>query len=374
MVAMNPAQTAADPAVRVGRKKRTAHFTQIGNELLRNRALSFKARGILCHLLSHDEGWTIRVSELVRGGVDGEFAIRSGIRELIAAGYVTRTRVVHEITRRVVGWHYEVFDEPQAPKAATSPFPTSGLPTCGFSTCGKPRPKNTKGKNTNSENKDDSLRESSARPEAPCDGNGHDGFSVEEPTPRLQDHGASPEPADGGLLLHAEDELAPAKGFPWPQVHTILQRCAPELGLREHAPARDSAMKRWWLRNGKTVTPFEHLAQRVAASDFLMGRNGHRGRNGAPYPWSWIFARDDGTGELRADRVLAGFYDNDRMAFVLERRKAAAAPRLTRVIFTDQTTREVDLAEQFHGRPRYRLTGEQINGLDEAIDYADGAT
>jgi hypothetical protein len=31
----------------------------------------------------------------------------------------------------------------------------------------------------------------------------------------------------------------------------------------------------------------------------------------------------------------------------------------------------VDLAEPLHGRPRYRLTGEQINGVAEAIDYAE---
>jgi hypothetical protein len=370
MVAIHPTQPAADPAVRVGRKKRTAHFTQIANALLRNRSLSFKARGILGHLLSHDEGWTIRVSELGRDAVDGEFAIRSGIKELMAAGYVIRTRVVDEKTRRVVAWHYEVFDEPQPPVGATSQFPTGGSSTSGFSTRGKSRPKNTNGENTNSENKDDSLRESSARADAPCEGANE--FAAAEPAPHFQEcSAADAEQADGGLLLRSEDEEAPAKGFPWPQVHAIFKRSAPDVGIRENAPARDSAMRRWWLRHNRTVAPFEHLAQRVTASDFLMGRNGHQGRNGAPYPWSWIFAKDDSSGELRADRVLAGFYDNDRMAFVLEKRKAAAAPRLTRVIFTNQTTREVDLAEPLHGRPRYRLTGEQINGVAEAIDYAE---
>lgn len=68
------------------------NFAQIHNAALADGRLSFKARGILAYLLSRPPGWQTSVERLAQSGIDGERAIKTGIKELEALGYMTRTR------------------------------------------------------------------------------------------------------------------------------------------------------------------------------------------------------------------------------------------------------------------------------------------
>ena len=76
------------------RVKALTDFTIIHNSLFRDNTLSYKAKGILCHILSLPDDWDYTISGLVRTGYtkEGEDAIKSGIRELEEAGYVLRER------------------------------------------------------------------------------------------------------------------------------------------------------------------------------------------------------------------------------------------------------------------------------------------
>ena len=68
------------------------NFAQIHNAALADGRLSFKARGILAFLLSRPPGWKTSAERLAKSGVDGERAVKSGLRELEAHGYLKRTR------------------------------------------------------------------------------------------------------------------------------------------------------------------------------------------------------------------------------------------------------------------------------------------
>ena len=68
------------------------NFAQIHNAALADGTLSFKARGILAFLLSRPPGWQTSAERLARSGVDGERAIKSGLKELEDRGYLKRTR------------------------------------------------------------------------------------------------------------------------------------------------------------------------------------------------------------------------------------------------------------------------------------------
>jgi len=48
------------------------------------------------YILSKPENWIVYEIDIVRHGKDGRDAIRSGIHELIAAGYITRKRIRDE--------------------------------------------------------------------------------------------------------------------------------------------------------------------------------------------------------------------------------------------------------------------------------------
>lgn len=70
----------------------TDHFTIIENATIRDERLSYKARGLLALLLSHEPGWVVMLTDLVTP-IDGLASVRSGIRELEALEYLRRSRV-----------------------------------------------------------------------------------------------------------------------------------------------------------------------------------------------------------------------------------------------------------------------------------------
>ena len=68
----------------------TDRFTIVPNDWVRDTSLSWKARGLLAYLVSHSEGWSTSIRDLVSHGPDGREAVRTGILELEAAGYLIR--------------------------------------------------------------------------------------------------------------------------------------------------------------------------------------------------------------------------------------------------------------------------------------------
>ncbi|GGJ56511.1 hypothetical protein GCM10010121_078940 [Streptomyces brasiliensis] len=68
-------------------------FTQIANALFRDARLSFKAKGIFGYVSTHRNGWQVTVADLVRLGPDGREAVRTGLQELEAHGYLIRERL-----------------------------------------------------------------------------------------------------------------------------------------------------------------------------------------------------------------------------------------------------------------------------------------
>ncbi|MGW3037410.1 hypothetical protein ACWDCB_40180 [Streptomyces sp. NPDC001178] len=103
-------------------------FTQIANALFRDGGLSFKAKGIFGYVSTHREGWRVTVTDLVRLGPDGRDAVRTGLRELEAYGYLVRERlrrpdgtlggIVYCITDRPATWDIALLE---AGLAVTAP-------------------------------------------------------------------------------------------------------------------------------------------------------------------------------------------------------------------------------------------------------------
>jgi hypothetical protein len=70
----------------------TDGFTIVQNAWLRDPALSARAKGLLCYMASHAEGYVLTVAQMRREMKDGEDSIRSALAELEAAGYLTKER------------------------------------------------------------------------------------------------------------------------------------------------------------------------------------------------------------------------------------------------------------------------------------------
>jgi len=71
-------------------------FTRIPNYWLRDSRISFKAKGLLAYLLSHEIGYTITLGQIERETGDGKSAIRATVSELEDAGYLMTQRTTDE--------------------------------------------------------------------------------------------------------------------------------------------------------------------------------------------------------------------------------------------------------------------------------------
>lgn len=90
----------------------------VNKTLSGNQRLSWKAKGIMLYLLSLPDNWQVYESEITKHATDGLRATRSGIKELIAAGYIHRIQKRTE-TSQFAGYEYIVHESPQKPLKST---------------------------------------------------------------------------------------------------------------------------------------------------------------------------------------------------------------------------------------------------------------
>lgn len=124
-------------------------FIKIRNSVVRDRRLSFLARGILASVLSRPDNWQVSADRLARetDAAEGVKAIRSALRELEKAGYLIRQRMQDPSTGK---WTWrQVFRDtpatsPDSDGSAISPSPTFGDRTFGEGTSKEPPIRTTK--------------------------------------------------------------------------------------------------------------------------------------------------------------------------------------------------------------------------------------
>ena len=74
------------------KNKTQKNFTMISNNILCDRALSMKDRGVLCTLCSLPDGWDFSIAGLSAIVPDGTSSIRASIENLENLGYLIRTK------------------------------------------------------------------------------------------------------------------------------------------------------------------------------------------------------------------------------------------------------------------------------------------
>ena len=125
-------------------KNRENPYVMLNKELLHDSSISWKAKGLLAMLLSRPDDWQFYEAELTKHAADGRDSTRSGIKELIAAGYIVRGNRVRDSRGRFKEYEYVVHEIPRQP----------GLPsTDGFSNVGE---SNTTNKRLNQRRKNHS--------------------------------------------------------------------------------------------------------------------------------------------------------------------------------------------------------------------------
>ena len=129
----------------VFRVEKNHSYTVMANHHLRDERLSLKSKGLLSLILSLPDDWRISIEGMTQFSADGKDAIRSAIRELTDAGYITRAQT-HSEAGTFSGYDYIVHETPAA--SPSSGFPTMEKPTTGNPTTENPTLRNTERLNT----------------------------------------------------------------------------------------------------------------------------------------------------------------------------------------------------------------------------------
>ena len=91
------------------RHRTGANYTCIPNAMLNDDNLSWKAKGILCYLLSKPDDWKPQVTDLTNHGSNGNGSVSSGLLELRQRGYAQLQRHMKE--GRVTHWLLVISDQ-----------------------------------------------------------------------------------------------------------------------------------------------------------------------------------------------------------------------------------------------------------------------
>jgi len=99
----------------------SSHFTVLSNQVIRDRRLSWRARGILVYLLSQPDNWRTTSAHLASTGQEGRDSVRNALQELETVGYLVRQK--HQDGRGRWTTAVYVFDDPQNPQGFPQPKP-----------------------------------------------------------------------------------------------------------------------------------------------------------------------------------------------------------------------------------------------------------
>ena len=115
----------------VFRVERTQNYTVMSNYHLRDKTISFKAKGLLSLMLSLPEDWDYTLTGLARISLEGKDAIRAAVVELEKAGYVQRHQTTDKAGKfganEYIIREYPASHEPP-PEGPSSASPLSGNP------------------------------------------------------------------------------------------------------------------------------------------------------------------------------------------------------------------------------------------------------
>jgi len=92
-------------------------FTQIANELIKDKNLSWSAKGVYCYLASKKDGWQFYQQEIAKNSSNGIDATRTAIQQLVKFGWLSRSATMgHNEKGYNSGYDYHLHNKPYVGK------------------------------------------------------------------------------------------------------------------------------------------------------------------------------------------------------------------------------------------------------------------
>jgi DNA-binding MarR family transcriptional regulator len=93
---------------RLNIKKFTEHYVKVYHKVLRDKALSLKAKGLHAYMQSMPDRWEFSIRSLSANLREGTKAVQSTLNELIRNGYLERSKCRDE-KRQYIYFNYYVY-------------------------------------------------------------------------------------------------------------------------------------------------------------------------------------------------------------------------------------------------------------------------
>lgn len=109
------------------------NYTKVDNQAINDSRLSYRARGILCMLLSKRSDWRVNIKHLAQSGNISSACIRSSLKELARYGYARLIANYDTGSARLNGKTWEIFETPDLNPSFHSRNNHEENPNVGFS-------------------------------------------------------------------------------------------------------------------------------------------------------------------------------------------------------------------------------------------------
>lgn len=94
-------------------KKAPGTFANISKNVIEDKRLSFKERGILIYLLSKPPDWQVNIKDLINQGHGGKSSVQKAMKSLVEFGYAVLKRSQDPLNPgRLLGSRYHIYEEP----------------------------------------------------------------------------------------------------------------------------------------------------------------------------------------------------------------------------------------------------------------------
>lgn len=97
----------------VFRVHKIENYTTIDNNIFKNKNLSYKAKGLLCTMLSLNDNWEFSIKGLSKLSTDETRSTEAGLKELKNNGYLKVTKISPHNNCNKITYAYDVYEEPQ---------------------------------------------------------------------------------------------------------------------------------------------------------------------------------------------------------------------------------------------------------------------
>jgi hypothetical protein len=108
------------------------NYSVVHNEIIEDKTVSFKARGLLIYLLSKPDHWRTTAANLAAQSPDGMHSVRTGLKELEQHGYIKR--IVKQNPSGQWTTQTVIFDQPQPVDKPGDNQPSYPQPECDYPT------------------------------------------------------------------------------------------------------------------------------------------------------------------------------------------------------------------------------------------------